>query len=163
MFEERLAKRKRAAKAAAAVSCAAILAVAGVFAYMLAGTCAQWAENVGLVPRNNGYYQVLAVTELCCLLAFALVAFVFGWSAKEGSPFAGPQSMCLGLAGVLLITKELIGYYGFQALLNSSKPPTMTIVPSFDVTVLGLGVFLICLAAVFRYGGLIEEDSNGTV
>lgn len=100
------------------------------------------------------------------VLVFALLAAFFWKFGHDEAPFSIGQSAVLFVCGVIVVAYGIVGQFGAY-WINSLPEPMYLIEPistDFDypgawLLFVALGLFLVCLSVVFRYGRALFEDA----
>ena len=105
----------------------------------------------------------LGMRALRLLVAAALVGFAHSF-AHDDCPFSRRQSFWLVLAGIALIIHGVAGEV-CPRVINTLKvvyfvDPLSESYPGASLMLVVIGMFLICLAVLFRYAKALYEDSD---
>ncbi len=165
MSNNPIASRRTIAVWACRISAAIMYALAFVMLCMtigyLMGVVRDWAEH----PTARGPRLWSLFMEGGFVPVFFLLGRVFASISGPGSPFRLSQSVRLGIAGAITVAYGAIGefmppYINSLPITHYDVEPLSSQYPGLWLAFVALGLFLVCLAIVFRYSDALFEDSD---
>lgn len=105
--------------------------------------------------------------------AFTIMAILFKnligilKTVREDRPFARDNANRLTTMGVILLISSVVANViraaMVLAIVNTLNIPNIEVNFSFDLTMLLMGLLLLILAGVFRYGSYLQEEVDSTL
>lgn len=166
MKSDDLATRRKIAvricRVSAVVMCAIALYMLTIVLEVSIGTYQDWFMKHARAAM--AYKTGMSFVRFAIFVLLAAFFFHFG---RAKAPFGIGQTVRLMLAGLLSIFYGVFGEFGAR-WVNSLPQPMYaieTISTDFDypgswLLFVSFGLFLVCLAMVFRYGDALLEDSD---
>jgi len=88
-------------------------------------------------------------------------------AVEEGRPFTPDNAKRLTIMGLILIAFSIVYRIGMflilQTTLNLAPIPEMDVTLSLDMNGIFVGVLVLVLAAIFRYGSYLQDEYDATV
>lgn len=122
---------------------------------------------------QTNFKPVLLAILISCAIVFPLVSAIC-WqlagilkTVKEDRPFAGENANRLVIIGIILLNaawiNKVIEAVTAYVTITTFRIPNVTIAFTIDTTMLFMGLLVLILAGVFKYGSYLQSEYDATL
>ena len=114
---------------------------------------------------SYGYICVVIIRTLAIILALVFAFTIFHAIGKGTSPFSNVISKRIRSIGILLIVAATIAWPVGSLISTQIWPDEITypILINIDWGMLTFGFIISCLASIFQYGCILQQESDETL